>query len=65
MIASYYFWPGGALLALATVFAVWAGTLSGENWAGQVIWSTFFGVIALILIVLAYRESLPHQRVQN
>jgi len=59
MTASWYFWPSLALLALAVGMAAWAAALSQGNWLGQVVWSVFFAVIALILLVLAFRESRP------
>jgi hypothetical protein len=62
MLNSYYFWPGAALLALAAGMGVWAATLWHEDWAGQVMWTVVFAVAALILLVLAYRESRPQPR---
>jgi FtsH-binding integral membrane protein len=62
MLSSYYFWPGAALLALAIGMAIWAWTLLREDWAGQVMWSVVFALVAAILIVLAWRESRPHPR---
>jgi hypothetical protein len=57
MIAGHYFWPGIPLLALSAGSALWAVTLSGDNRSGRLVWSAFFGIIALLLFVLAYRKS--------
>jgi len=59
MTASWYFWPGVALLGSAAGMAAWAAALAQEDWFGQAMWSTFFALIAVILLVLAYRESRP------
>jgi len=62
MLSSYYFWPGAVMLALAAGMAVWAVMLSHEDWAGQVMWSVVFLVVAVVLVVLAWRESRPQPR---
>lgn len=62
---SYYFWPGIALVGLASGMALWAVTLWREDWAGQVMWSAFFALAASGLLVLAFRESRPEARLRR
>jgi len=62
ILPSYYFWPGAALLGLAAWMAVWAWTLWREDWAGQVMWSVVFALVAATLLVLAWRDSRPPLR---
>ena len=55
--ASYYFWPGVALVGLAAGMALWAVARWRVDWAGQVIWSVFFALAAAALLGLAFREA--------
>lgn len=59
MTGSWYFWPSIALLGLAVGMAAWAAALAHEDWLGQAMWSAFFAMIGVLLLVLAFRESRP------
>ena len=39
--------------------AAWAAALAHEDWLGQAMWSAFFAMIGVLLLVLAFRESRP------
>jgi hypothetical protein len=54
---SPYFGPGLALAAVATFFFGWALLISSQDWMGQAIWGALAGVIAVVLLTLAARDS--------
>jgi len=54
---SLYFWPAVALSTLAVFFFGWAVLISNQDWAGQAMWGALATVFAMVLLVMAIRES--------
>ena len=54
---SLAFWPAVGLSAIAAFFFGWAALISSQNWLGQAVWGVLATVIAMVLLVMALRES--------
>jgi hypothetical protein len=54
---SLYFWPGAILSGIAILFFGWALLISSQDWVGQVIWGTLAGIIAVMSLAMAARDS--------
>jgi hypothetical protein len=59
MMASYFFWPAAALMAIGLWMAVWAVTLYQVDWVGQGVWAVLFTVVASGMMVFAFNETRP------